>query len=93
MSTETQKPTSASPINHSVVASSNTSTEVQKKDVSGGDTSGQSDKEGSIRPHPRDGIPNWKWKAIVIGGAVQAIVNGKKTSSSTTQTRFILSIN
>ncbi|KAK8102674.1 hypothetical protein PG984_015820 [Apiospora sp. TS-2023a] len=47
----------------------------------GGDVGGQSDKEGSIRPHPRDNIPIWKWKAIVIGGAVQAIVNGYDVSN------------
>ncbi|KAK8073660.1 Major facilitator superfamily transporter [Apiospora phragmitis] len=69
MSTETQK------------ATSYTSTELQKKDVLGGDTGVQSDKEGSVRPHPRDDLPNWKWKAIVVGGAVQAIVNGYDVSN------------
>lgn len=87
MSTDMQK-ASDSPVSRSAVASSNTSTEAQKKDDLGGDAGGQSDKEGSIRPHPRDGIPNWKWKAIVIGGAVQAIVNGEETLSSKMQTLF-----
>ncbi|KAK8877376.1 major facilitator superfamily domain-containing protein [Apiospora arundinis] len=79
MSTQAQKSSTDSPINHTAVASSNASTEVQKKDVL--ETGVQSDKEGSIRPHPRDGIPNWKWKAIVIGGAVQAVVNGYDVSN------------
>ncbi|KAK8024235.1 hypothetical protein PG993_012301 [Apiospora rasikravindrae] len=90
MSTDTQKASAGPPVNHASVASSDTSTEVQKKDVRGGDAGAQSDKEGSVRTHPRDSIPNWKWKVIVIGGTVQAIVNGKKTLSSVMQIPFRL---
>ncbi|KAK7946737.1 Major facilitator superfamily transporter [Apiospora aurea] len=81
MSSDTQKAAAGPPVNHASVASSDTSTEVQKKDVRGGDAGAQIDKEGSIHPHPRDSIPNWKWKAIVIGGTVQAIVNGYDVSN------------
>ncbi|KAK8109851.1 hypothetical protein PG999_007988 [Apiospora kogelbergensis] len=79
MSTGPQKASTHSPTDHTAVSSSNTSTEARKQDIL--ETGVQSDKEGSIRPHPRDGIPNWKWKAIVIGGAVQAVISGYDVSN------------
>lgn len=29
-------------------------------------------------PHPRDTLAPWRWKAILLGGSVMAIINGKR---------------